>query len=456
MIQLTQLARRALPLLVLALAAGACDRPDPTEPLTSANPIADAVASPEGLSFASSSFRGGIPFGTFHLPQDQYGNLFNGSLGNIYPKYLPDYLATAKRNGTKLILNFGSAEYYFIDKNGKFSMSMWKKQVDRFRGVNITPYIQDGTIVGHYLIDEPYDPVNWGGKPISKETIDEMGKYSKQIWPTLPTVVRAYATWMKGYRWKYVDAAWAQYSARHGPVSKFLEENVRDAKAHGLALVVGFNQLAGGGNRGIKGFYSGRSAVGASELEDWGSVLLAHSYPCAFISWKYDARYQGRSDIKSALNKLAQKARSRSTKSCRGSSSGGGDDDDDEGSNGGGDNDGDRPSGGDGDDDGGNSAGGGNGGGENPDNAGSGSSIKLSVTGRAESQRHRLTLTWSGASGRTVDVYRNGSRIKTTENDNRYTNLRYFTGRVTAATYVYKLCERGSSRCSNEVTVRVN
>jgi hypothetical protein len=54
-----------------------------------------------------------------------------------------------------------------------------------------------------------------------------------------------------------------------------------------------------------------------------------------------------------------------------------------------------------------------------------------------------------------LDVYRNGSLLKVTENDNRYTNLRYFTGRVTAATYVYKVCERGTSRCSNEATVRV-
>jgi hypothetical protein len=301
--------------------------------------------------------------------------------------------------------------------------------------VNFSSYIKDGTVVGHYILDEPYDPANWGGRTISSATVDELAKYSKQIWPDLPTIVRARPGHLKGHKFKYLDAAWSQYSERFGSAARFITEDVRQAKAMGLALVVGMNQLAGGSKKGTKGFVPGKYAMAASELESWGNTLLADAYPCAFISWKYDSRYMGRSDVKAALARLAGKASNQATKSCR--ARGGATPEPASPS---------RPDDGDDNDD--------DDGEENPPATGN-STIKLKVSGRAESKRHRLTLTWSGASGRRVDVYRNGSFLKTTENDSRYTNLRYFTGRATASTYVYKVCERGKTRCSNEVKLTV-
>lgn len=58
-------------------------------------------------------------------------------------------------------------------------------------------------------------------------------------------------------------------------------------------------------------------------------------------------------------------------------------------------------------------------------------------------------LSWSGASGTSVDVYRNGAKIEATANDGAYTDA---PGKVSSATY--KLCNGGSTTtCSNEVTV---
>jgi hypothetical protein len=464
MTQIVQLARRALPLLVLALAAGACDRPDPTEPLASADVIADVVATPEAVAFASSRFRGGIPFGVFHLPKEQYGTTYNGSLGNIYPKYLIEYLEAARRTGTKLLLSFPGSESNYQNSNKSFSLSKWKNHVDRFKDVNFSSYVKDGTVIGHYILDEPHDPTNWGGRTVSPATVDEMAKHSKQRWPDMPTIVRSWPHYLKGHKFKYLDAAWAQYSERHGPAATFITENVRDAKASGLALVVGMNQLGGGSKKGLRGYYDGRYSMNASELEAWGSVLLSNSYPCAFINWKYDSRYMGRSDIKSAMAKLSQKARTHATKSCRAGASdapsSGGDDDDgdeDDGNNsppGGGDDDGDdneSPSGGDDDGDDNESPSGGDDDDKEPSSgAGSSTGIQLQVTGKAEKRTHRMTLRWSGAAGSRIDVYRNGEFRTTTENDKKYTNTRDFRG---AAKYVYRVCERGSSRCSNEATV---
>jgi hypothetical protein len=36
-------------------------------------------------------------------------------------------------------------------------------------------------------VDEPNDETEWGGRDIPYEEIEEMARYSKSIWPTLPT-----------------------------------------------------------------------------------------------------------------------------------------------------------------------------------------------------------------------------------------------------------------------------
>jgi len=79
-----------------------------------------------------------------------------------------------------------------------------------------------------------------------------------------------------------------------------------------------------------------------------------------------------------------------------------------------------------------------------------GGGITLTATGYLVHRRQRVDLTWSGASGSSVDVYRDGSVITTTANDGFYTDRVNKRG---SATYVYQVCEAGSSVCSNQATV---
>ena len=76
--------------------------------------------------------------------------------------------------------------------------------------------------------------------------------------------------------------------------------------------------------------------------------------------------------------------------------------------------------------------------------------IVLSVSGRTDATKQYMTLKWTGASGGTVDVHRNGPLLTNTPNDGLYTNSRNFTG---SATYTYTVCQAGTSICSNEATV---
>lgn len=292
----------------LLLMLAACNGEDGLAP-SSANPTSIENSTP---SFAS-SFAGGIPFGTFEQPNEVFGSRYNGAMRIIGPTLLLSDLAAIKARGGRVVVNLAGGQRTFKDADGHFSLTLWKRRVDRFKGIDFSSYLEDGTIVAHYLVDEPNDPSNWNGVPISGATIDQMAQYSKQLWPKMPTVVRAYpdylAKWTGTYQ--YLDAAWAQYVYRKGPADEFITRSVSDAKSKGLGLVVGLNILRGGPDG---------AAMTASQVQNWGSALLSSSYPCAFISWEYDSDYLGGGAIQDAMDALRAKAQNRSTASCRGGS----------------------------------------------------------------------------------------------------------------------------------------
>jgi hypothetical protein len=61
-----------------------------------------------------------------------------------------------------------------------------------------------------------------------------------------------------------------------------------------------------------------------------------------------------------------------------------------------------------------------------------------------------VDLRWTGATSTRVDVWRNGSKLVTTANDGFYTDS---TGENGSASFTYKVCEAGTSTCSNTVRV---
>jgi PKD repeat protein len=77
--------------------------------------------------------------------------------------------------------------------------------------------------------------------------------------------------------------------------------------------------------------------------------------------------------------------------------------------------------------------------------------IPLNVSAWTDPTRKLMQLTWTGATGTAMDVYRNGSFIKNTPNSGRYTNA--YAG-PSAATYTYKVCAAGTTTCSTAATVR--
>ncbi len=76
--------------------------------------------------------------------------------------------------------------------------------------------------------------------------------------------------------------------------------------------------------------------------------------------------------------------------------------------------------------------------------------ITLSATGYKVRGRQFVDLLWSGATSSQVDIFRNGSKLATVDNTGSYTDS---IGAVGGGTYTYKVCEAGTSICSNEATV---
>jgi hypothetical protein len=325
-----RIARFRLPMIAaLAVAFGACDSGNSLSPESTSgtdSPVENqtlgasidtlgasidtlAVApTADGLSLASASWSGGIAFGTFNQPTTWYGNTYNGAKRTIGPYELLSTLSAIRARGGKVVLMLAGSEINYKDASGHFSLTKWKQRIDRFRGINFNAFITDGTIIGHYMIDEPQDATNWSGSPIPPATVEAMGQYSKSRWPGMATIVRAEPRYFP-FSPRYVDAAWAQYAARFGDAGTYIRRQVADAQNRGLALVTGMNLIDGGNPK--------HTPMNASEVKSYGAALLSSSYPCAFISWQHRTTYLSTASIKDAMQYLSYKAKSRSAKSCR-------------------------------------------------------------------------------------------------------------------------------------------
>ena len=248
--------------------------------------------------------------GIFALPTTWFGSRYSGAKQTIGPTLLQNELAAIKARGGRIVLMMAGSQSNYQDASGHFSLTKWKQRIDRFRGINFTSYINDGTIIAHYLIDEPQDKGNWKGVPISPSMVDEMGQYSKQLWPGLATIVRTEPRFFSSSP-QYIDAAWAQYLSRLGDANAYIRRNVAEAQA----------RRPGPDRRHEPPATAAPRTDGQcrrAKSSDTGSALLGSTYSCAFINWQFMSSYFSSSAMKGAMNALRRKAQSRPARSCRG------------------------------------------------------------------------------------------------------------------------------------------
>lgn len=304
---------RVAALGMLVLLAAACGEGDRVGPSTGVETVG-------GPDLASTATQPGIVFSSANLTLAQINSVHTGLVYTATPTGLLTFLSQLRAKGGRVLIKLAGPETSYKNADGTFNLTKWKTGVDRFRNIDFSSYIADGTIVGHYIIDEPNFPSRWGNKVIPQATVEAAAQYSKQRWPSLPTIVDAPASWLASVpvTYVYLDAAWAMFRSKNGNAGSWVAGQTSRAKAKGLGLVAGLNVLDGGdGTSGIRGTQPNTWAMSAAELKQYGTGLLSQSYVCAFSMWRYSDVYYNRADVKTAMGTLSQLAKSHAKTSCR-------------------------------------------------------------------------------------------------------------------------------------------
>jgi hypothetical protein len=260
----------------------------------------------------------GIPFGLFGMSGRKLVDPYSSGMEQAQPETILQDLAAARARGARMIVNLAGGGAKFTDPDGHFDYDMWKARIDRFRPIadQLNAYVADGTLLAILMIDEPFAKKRWGGRTVPMATLDQMGQYSKSLFPDLPTAVRAAPSELQHYRWRGVDVSWAQYVSRRGPVAEYVSTEAAAARAEGLGLIVGLNISKGGD--GSSGFGSpNEPSMSGAEILRYGYALLEAPDACAFVSWDSRPGVINRPDVAAALKELALAARAHPETPCR-------------------------------------------------------------------------------------------------------------------------------------------
>jgi hypothetical protein len=280
----------------------------------------------------------GVPFGASKVPSELFGKPFTETKLEGSPETILGHLNEARAGRMRVFVILVGPQHHYQNADGTFNLAMWKARVDRFRGVDLASFIEDGTILGHQLVSEAKARNQFGGAVIPNDVLDEMARHSKGLWPKMATMLRTdpsdleehaggYQTPLPAWKWAYLDAASARYLDRKGGVEKFAIEQQASADRQELALIVGLNVFSGGdGSSQIPSPAKGKWAMSADELRRYGSAMLSQTKPCAFEMWRYESpnsefknfNYFRRPEIQAAIVDLAALAARTPARPCVG------------------------------------------------------------------------------------------------------------------------------------------
>ncbi len=368
-------ARLRAPLLALAVLAGGCDSADQlatTDPsvqmdaatldsvvtdslstdstvaldstaLADSLALSDSLAADETLESADllaeinaseAAVRSrGVPFGPYGLwdgptkLKSQKVN-FTGSLNYTDARSIVRQLSAARSHNQRLILAMTGGGHEVYKTRGKFDMGKWKRRMDSFNRREIKAAVakgvRDGTIVMNNIMDEP-NVKSWGGV-MTKARLDEMARYVKRIFPTLPVGVAVVHTWRPQERFRVVDAIITQYSWYMGNINAYRDQALREGRRQGVAVAFSVNLLNGGvqswktkkcpaGITGGKGTRAPACRMTANQVRDWGRTLGKAG--CSMLMWRYDNAFMSKAANIQALKEVAATLAQTSGRSCR-------------------------------------------------------------------------------------------------------------------------------------------
>jgi hypothetical protein len=363
-------ARLRAPMLALAVLAGACDSADnlaTTDPTVSVegatldSAVADTTATDSipadtlgaldsvavtdsltdvdlgDIEASETALRGkGVPYGPYGLWRDyttlkSYRAPFTTSLNYSDARGILKQIAAARRANQRLILAMTGGGHEPYKTRGKFDMGKWKRRMDTFNKKEIKAAVaqgvRDGTIIMNNIMDEP-NVKSWGGV-MTKGRLDEMARYVKRIFPTLPVGVAVVHTWRPQERFRAVDAIITQYSWYMGNVTSWKNEALKVARQNGTSIAFALNILNGGvqswktkacplgttGGRGTMGRNHPACRMTATQVREWSKTLGPAA--CAMIMWRYDDAFMAKAANRKAFQDASAALKNASSRSCR-------------------------------------------------------------------------------------------------------------------------------------------
>jgi hypothetical protein len=340
-------------LLAVAVLVGACDSAEnlvttePSSPTTSADVTTDSAASADSLAIDSAAqltpmaalaeaalyARSGLPFGPEGLWAG-YTSLKSSAVrfsasSNYTDAYgLIKQINAARAMRHRLILNMTGGSHARYKVGGRFNLAKWKAVMNTYNKREIKAAVArgvaDGTILLNSVMDEPNVP-DWGGV-VTKPMLDQMARYVKAIFPTLPVGVALRHDWRQHEKFRVMDAFIAGYAAWKGTPSVFRSKVLANARSQRMQVVFAMNILNGGVVNwrtkacpvpltGGRGTYSPACRMSAKQLRDAGRILAAGS--CGMTMWVYDRTFMSKAANIQALRDVALTAARTPGRACR-------------------------------------------------------------------------------------------------------------------------------------------
>jgi hypothetical protein len=276
--------------------------------------IANCSSSPQPTA-ASPLARGpaavamSLSFGPKQLPSREFGRLpFDGAYVNAGSvQRLQADLPRARAEGMHLILKLVGSRERFQNADQSFSLAAWKREIDRLRGFDLSSYVEDRTVIGAELVNEPHDPNNWGGTIISKADLEAAAAYAKSIWPYLPVGAGRSDYVAANAPWEHLDFGHSQYHMRKGDAGAWLQRTVAESRTAGVALLLSLDFYAG---------QVGDTPMSAEELRRFGTLFAGDTYACALTGYIYNEAYFAQPGILDAFRAIQDVASSHPAPPC--------------------------------------------------------------------------------------------------------------------------------------------
>lgn len=268
------------------------DIPETEEPVATSDPIPfgfwglNGFISEEGLNDVATRFQTTI-----------------FQVASSAPHYTVTSLLPLVRSvGMKVTLRMtGGHDDYTTD--GNFDLQKWQDEILAWQEACeadaddcVQSFIDDGTLAGHMVLDDIF---TFSGTDPTASELDEMARYSQEVFPGLMTFVRNKASTMpvpESGTYTYLDACVNQYTNypgySDGIITDYVAEQAVAADSLGLSVINGLNIADGGdGSSVVAGWSIGKYAMTADEIITYGEALLDRdAFPnlLMFLMWEYD------------------------------------------------------------------------------------------------------------------------------------------------------------------------